>query len=80
MATVQYTATHAAGSRPAAFGFVRGARASLTPAWGEHAYVNYADAAIQNHRDAYFGANGERLTAVRRRYDPDGFFTQPQGY
>ncbi len=80
MATVQYTATHAAGSRPAAFGFVRGARASLTPAWGDHAYVNYADAAIQNHRDAYFGANGERLTAVRKRYDPDGFFTQPQGY
>ena len=79
MATVQYTATHAAGSRPAAFGFVRGARASPTPAWGEHADVNYADAAIENHRDAYFGANGERLTAVRKRYDPDGFFTQPQG-
>ncbi len=80
LATVQYTATHLADDRQQAVGFVRGSRAALTPAWGEHAYVNYADAAVADHRAAYFGANAARLAAVRQRYDPDGFFTQPQGY
>ena len=66
--------------RPTAVDFVRGARATLTPSWGEHAYVNYADAALRHYRSAYFGANAARLADVRRRWDPDGFFTQPQDF
>jgi FAD/FMN-containing dehydrogenase len=80
LATVQYTAVHAAGDRAAALGFVRGARAAMVPSWGEHAYVNYADDALRHYRAAYFGANASRLADVAARWDPDGFFTQPQDY
>ena len=80
IATVQYTAVHHAGDRSTALSFARGARTALTPAWGNHAYVNYADAAVPSYRQAYFGANAARLARVRARFDPDGFFTQPQGF
>ena len=80
LATVQYTATHRLGDRAAALSFVRGARAALTPTWGDHAYVNYADASLRHYRRAYFGANAARLASVRAGWDPDGYFTQPQGW
>lgn len=79
-ATVQYTATHPGGRRADALGFVRAARDALTPEWGDHAYVNYADTGLADPRTAYFGANADRLAVVRRRYDPDGFFTQPGAF
>ena len=80
LATVQYTATHRPGDRPTALSYVRGARAAMKPGWGDHAYVNYADAALRHYRTAYFGANAARLAQVRQDYDPDRFFTQPQDY
>ncbi|GAA1929794.1 FAD-binding oxidoreductase [Nocardioides marmoribigeumensis] len=80
LATVQYTATHHPGDRSTALAFVRGARAAMTPTWGDHAYVNYADAALRHYRRAYFGTNASRLATVRHGWDPDGFFTQPQGF
>ena len=52
----------------------------MTPHWGDHAYVNYADPTLRHPGTAYFGANLARLRSVARTYDPDGFFTQPQGY
>ena len=79
-ATVQYTATYTSGGPRAADAYVRGFRAAMVPHWGRHAYVNYADPTIRDHRSAYFGANAARLSDVKRRYDPDAFFTQPQGW
>lgn len=80
IATVQYTATYAGSHAADASAFAGGFRAAMTPAWGEHAYVNYADPTLKNPAVAYFGANAPRLAAVRQRYDPDGVFSQPQGY
>jgi FAD/FMN-containing dehydrogenase len=79
--TVQYTATYEqSGQASAAHRYVRGLRSDLEPWWGSWAYVNYADAAVQDYRQAYFGANADRLGTVKRTYDPDGLFTQPQGW
>lgn len=80
--TVQYTATFGGGigSGEAADAYVRGFRSAMTPHWGGHAYVNYADSSIRAYRQAYFGANAARLAQIRAAYDPDGFFTQPQDF
>lgn len=83
LATVQYTATWntgTAGAAGAATDYVRGFRQAMLPHWGNHAYVNYADAAVRQPLHAYFGVNAERLHRVRQEYDPHGFFTQPQGW
>ncbi|MFL6022700.1 MAG: BBE domain-containing protein, partial [Marmoricola sp.] len=78
--TVQYTATYTGSRTSTADGFVRDFRSAMTPYWGNHAYVNYADATLVDPQQAYFGANAARLAQIRREYDPHGFFTQPQGY
>jgi FAD/FMN-containing dehydrogenase len=80
LATVQYTATFDSGPASPATAYVRGFRSAMVPAWGNTAYVNYADASLPDYRSAYFGANAARLTRVRREYDPAGFFTQPQDF
>jgi hypothetical protein len=80
LATVQYTATYTSGTATPAVTFVRGFRSAMTPTWGPGAYVNYADAAVQNYRTAYFGPNAARLADARTTYDPDHFFTQPQDF
>ncbi|GAB2976440.1 FAD-binding oxidoreductase [Nocardioides montaniterrae] len=78
LATVQYTATFPSGTARGADHAVHTMRAAMLPHWGEHAYVNYADASLTEYRQAYFGANSARLSDVRRTYDPHGFFNQPQ--
>ncbi|MBK4347470.1 FAD-binding oxidoreductase [Lacisediminihabitans changchengi] len=79
--TVQYTATFADGVDPAPLdAFVRGFRAALVPQWGDGAYVNYADASLTDPLESYFKANKTRLAAVRKKYDPTGFFSQPQSF
>jgi len=80
LATEQYTATYASGPATTADSYVRGFRRRMTPHWGDHAYVNYSDPTLRHPGTAYFGANLARLRSVARTYDPDGFFTQPQGY
>jgi FAD/FMN-containing dehydrogenase len=80
LATVQYTATFPPGSASDADGYVHGFRDAMVPHWGNHAYVNYADATIEDYLAAYFGDNADRLARTRATYDPDGFFTQPQGF
>lgn len=42
-------------------------------------YANFPDPNVANAQQAYYGANYARLRAVKRRYDPDGFFWYPQG-
>ncbi|MFL6060808.1 MAG: FAD-binding protein [Marmoricola sp.] len=78
--TVQYTATFTGDRGATADRFVRGFRSALTPWWGQHAYVNYADPTLEDPSAAYFGDNARRLAAARATYDPDRFFTQPQDY
>jgi hypothetical protein len=80
LTTVQYTATYDSGPATAATSYVRGFRSAMTPSWGTGAYVNYADTALTDYQQAYFGDNAGRLAEARSTYDPDGFFTQPQDF
>jgi hypothetical protein len=65
-------------SRSAAEGWVRTARAALTPAMDGGSYVNYPDLELSDYRAAYYGANATRLHRLRERWDPDGVFAFPQ--
>lgn len=42
------------------------------------AYQNYADPTLSNWRAAYYGSAAARLKKLKKRYDPDSFFTFPQ--
>ncbi len=68
LATVQYTATWDGAGVPDPYdAYVRRQRADLLPWTGPSAYVNYADPAIADSATAYWGANVDRLRAVKRR-------------
>jgi FAD/FMN-containing dehydrogenase len=44
--------------------------------WGSGGvYPNFPDPDLEDEAAAYHGANRERLTRVKARYDPDGFFS-----
>jgi FAD/FMN-containing dehydrogenase len=78
---VQYTGTFNDGNDPAPIDtYVRGFRTAMTPHWGDHAYVNYADPSLADPDTAYFGDNLPKLRAIKKKYDPTGVFTQPQSY
>ena len=79
--TVQYTGTFDDGRDPAPIdAYVRGFRAAMTPHWGDHAYVNYADGSLSDPDTAYYGDNLPKLRAIKKKYDPTGFFAQPESY
>jgi FAD/FMN-containing dehydrogenase len=68
---------------PAAIGdataaWLRQLQTTVRPLIGPGAYVNYADADLQDWADAYYGANYARLRQVKARYDPDRLFDFPQ--
>ncbi|MFG3256205.1 FAD-binding oxidoreductase [Streptomyces sp. NPDC048172] len=42
------------------------------------AYQNYADPALRNWRQAYYGKNAARLAEVKKAYDPKRVFSFPQ--
>jgi FAD/FMN-containing dehydrogenase len=58
---------------------VRRARAKIAPFGNGAAYQNYADLDLRSPRRAYYGANLERLKAVKAAADPDGRFAPAQG-
>ena len=81
LASVQYTATFPDGTDPAPLdAYVRGFRNAMVPYWGDSAYVNYADASLSDPAASYFSGNAQRLATVRRKWDPDSMFSQPQPY
>ena len=80
LATAQYTATWASGgTAPDPFDrYVRGFRATLGRWLGLSAYANYADAAIADYGQAYWGQNYARLQRAKKQYDPNEVFTFAQ--
>jgi FAD/FMN-containing dehydrogenase len=60
-------------TRPGAT-WVRAARAAMAPHVNGEAYQNYIDPDLEHWRRAYYGANLERLRAVKRAVDPDRVF------
>lgn len=76
--SVQYTATFADGAPTKTFDqYVHGFRTTMSPYWGDAAYVNYADPSLPSPGQSYFGMNLARLTAIKKKVDPHSMFYQP---
>jgi FAD/FMN-containing dehydrogenase len=54
--------------------WVRGFYAAMRPFTSSFAYQDYIDPELRDWRHAYYGTNYERLTQIKRRYDPDNVF------
>jgi FAD/FMN-containing dehydrogenase len=83
MFAAQYTASwqeHPGNTtRAANQASLRAIQATLHPAANGEAYQNYADATLTDPLTAYYGTNLPRLRSVKKKYDPDNVFNQPQG-
>jgi FAD/FMN-containing dehydrogenase len=51
---------------------------SMRPYASGQAYQNYVDPDLTNWRQAYYGANYNRLAKIKAAHDPAGIFTFPQ--
>ena len=58
---------------------VRHARRLIAPHGNGQAYQNYADPDLKNARRAYYGANYDRLVAIKTAVDPANRFRPAQG-
>ncbi|WP_327360828.1 FAD-binding oxidoreductase [Streptomyces sp. NBC_01296] len=59
--------------------WLAGLQEEVAPYAGEGAYQNFIDPDLPDWRTAYYGANYPRLVEIKKRVDPDGFFTFGQG-
>ncbi|MFF0001356.1 FAD-binding oxidoreductase [Streptomyces avermitilis] len=76
----QYIASWRAGtSGTTAQSWLTGAHAAMQRHASGAAYQNYTDPTLTNWRKAYYGDAATRLTRLKHQYDPNGFFTYPQG-
>ncbi|MFJ4619830.1 FAD-binding oxidoreductase [Streptomyces sp. NPDC088812] len=76
----QYLASWRSGtSGAAARSWLASAHGAMKPYASGAAYQNYADPTLANWKQAYYGDALPRLTRLKRQYDPEGFFTYPQG-
>jgi len=62
---------------PPTVAWVTNFRRAMLP-YAHGAYVNYADADLENPLQDYYGSNLPRLVAVKRKYDPENIFNYPQ--
>lgn len=80
--SVQYIANWYDSTPPAAVAsaaaWPHATRSLMQPYTSGGAYQNYADAAITDWSEAYFGANYPRLQRVKATYDPGNLFRHPQ--
>ena len=75
----QYIASWRAGtSGSAAQSWLGEAHAAMRRHASGAAYQNYTDSTLKDWRAAYYGPAANRLVKLKKRYDPDGFFTYPQ--
>ncbi|MDL5202431.1 FAD-binding oxidoreductase [Streptomyces sp. ALI-76-A] len=75
----QYIASWRAGTGgSAAQAWLTAAHTAMRPYASGAAYQNYTDPTLKDWRTAYYGPAAARLTTLRKRYDPDRFFTYPQ--
>ncbi|MFF0023606.1 FAD-binding oxidoreductase [Streptomyces sp. NPDC005496] len=75
----QYIASWRAGtSGTAAQGWLDTAHHAMSRHASGAAYQNYTDPTLTDWRKAYYGDAAPRLTALKKQYDPDRFFTFPQ--
>ncbi|WP_158883106.1 FAD-binding oxidoreductase [Amycolatopsis anabasis] len=52
--------------------------AAMDPYSSGHTYLNYGHDGLPNWQWAYYGCNYDRLVTVKRKYDPDNFFSFSQ--
>lgn len=45
----------------------------------KYSYVNFIDRNQNNYLDAYYGSNLDKLKTIKKKLDPNNFFTYPQG-
>ncbi|WP_316744548.1 FAD-dependent oxidoreductase [Streptomyces sp. MK7] len=67
------------GGGTSAQSWLTSAHTAMRPYASGAAYQNYTDPALTNWRTAYYGAAAPRLKQLKHQYDPEGFFTYPQG-
>jgi FAD/FMN-containing dehydrogenase len=76
----QYIASWRAGTTgTTAQSWLTSAHNAMKPYASGAAYQNYTDPTLTNWRTAYYGDAATRLTKLKRQYDPEGFFSYPQG-
>ncbi|MEU6577751.1 FAD-dependent oxidoreductase [Streptomyces sp. NPDC046805] len=76
----QYLASWRAGmSGSAAQSWLTRSHTAMKPYASGAAYQNYTDPTLTDWRSAYFGEAATRLKQVKTQYDPERFFTYPQG-
>jgi FAD/FMN-containing dehydrogenase len=67
-----------ASDTPAHLAQVARVYAAMRPFMPGASYVNYCDLDLPDYANAYWGANLDRLSAVKKAYDPDNFFHYAQ--
>ncbi|MGW2443770.1 FAD-binding oxidoreductase [Streptomyces sp. NPDC001675] len=76
----QYIASWGAGaSGGTAQSWLTSAHRAMAPHASGAAYQNYTDPTLTNWRKAYYGDAATRLSAVKKQYDPERFFSYAQG-
>lgn len=79
LCSMQYLAYWGAHEHEAAsLAWIRGFHDAMRPYVTGAAYQNYIDPDLTGWRQAYYGANYDRLVAVKKRYDPHRLFRFPQ--
>lgn len=75
----QYTASWpAGGSGSVQTAWLDGAHTAMRRHASGRAYQNYTDAGLKDWRTAYYGDAADRLTKLKKRYDPERLFDFPQ--